>query len=135
MKNKSITPEFIVNSFADRPLPEPGEKRERLPRSAKLVASLDCGSGPGGGDYRTYLISKDRKRSGWCLWLKVSDYDTGEWIHLSVAWGEPCHVHRTTVAAKLLLSAVLKKDYFLSGFIRVTEAGILCQADIDKIME
>ena len=44
---------FDVQSYVGSDIAQLSGDGERPPRSAKLVGSLDMGSGPGGGDYRT----------------------------------------------------------------------------------
>ncbi len=51
-----------VQSYIGSEIAQMGSQGERPPRSAKLVVSVDMGSGPGGGDYRTYLISTDERK-------------------------------------------------------------------------
>jgi len=80
---------------------------ERPPRSAKLVASLDLGSGPGGGDYRKYYICSDKHRTGWALWEMINDYDTGRPIYARRAWGEPYKGYRAVEAAKRAFEAMM----------------------------
>ena len=113
------------------------ELDQRPPRSAKLVACIDFGSGPGGGDYRTYLLSTDRGRSGWSLWLMVSDYDTGKQIYCEAASGSPCRGYSAKYAAEQLLTKVLEDERDIGWADPppwgVMEAGLLDADDIERI--
>ena len=60
---------FEAHSYIGSHIAQLREDGKRPPRSAKLVAYLDMGSGPGGGDYRRYLLGTNRERSLWNLWL------------------------------------------------------------------
>ncbi len=110
---------------------------ERPPRSAKIVVSVDMGSGPGGGDYRTYLISSDQKRSGWTLWARGHDYDTGRPLYCRMAWGEPYKGYSASEAAKHLVEAVVK-DEMLEGIsvetMGVAAPGLLTSEDVQSIL-
>ena len=113
------------------------ENNERPPRSAKLVAEIDFGSGPGGGDYRTYFLCTDRKRSGWYLWMMVSDDDTGKRIYGNVAFGSPYRGISPKHAAEELLTKLLKDERYIewvaSGPWYVMEPGLLDADDIKSI--
>jgi len=108
---------------------------ERPPRSAKLVASLDMGSGPGGGDYRKYYICSDKHRTGWALWEMINDYDTGRPIYARRAWGEPYKGYPAVEAAKrMMLDCLLAEDKYRTE-IRVEVDGLLDGNDFDRILE
>jgi len=110
---------------------------ERPPRSAKLVASLDLGSGPGGGDYRKYLICSDKHRTGWALWEMINDYDTGRPLYARRAWGEPYKGYSAREAAKrMMLDCLLAESrLWMVNEIRVEVDGLLDGNDFDRIME
>lgn len=110
---------------------------ERPPRSAKLVASLDMGSGPGGGDYRKYYICSDKHRTGWALWEMINDYDTGRPIYARRAWGEPYKGYPAVEAAKrMMLDCLLAESRLWEvNEIRVEEDGLLDGNDFDRILE
>ena len=88
---------FEVQSY----LAELCEDGERPPRSAKMVAYLDLGSGPGGGDYRIYSLSTNRERSLWILWLTATDLDKP--LYGRVATGRPYRGYPARFAAEQLL--------------------------------
>ena len=113
---------------------------ERPPRSAKLVARIDMGSGPGGGDYRTYLLCTDKKRSGWWLWLMRSDYETGKPLYCTVAYGRPYRGYPAKWAAELLLTRSWEDEHALEGlgdlgrpYVVIEEDGLLTAEDIERI--
>ncbi len=78
---------FETQSYIGSDIAQMGYEGERPPRSARFVVAIDMGSGPGGGDYRTYLLSTDKERSGWTLWQMGHDYDTGKRLYCRVAYG------------------------------------------------
>src|SRR4051794_13893966 len=118
-----------VQSYVGSDIAQMGSQRERSPRAAELVASIDMGSGPGGGDYRTYLLSTDRERSGWTLWQKGSDYDTGKVLYCRVAYGTPGRGIHPKDAAEELLTKTWQAERDLEGVlphrILVELAGLL----------
>ena len=109
----------------------------RPPRSAKLVASLDMGSGPGGGDYRKYYLCSDKHRTGWALWEMINDYDTGRPIFARRAWGEPLKGYPAVETAKrMMLDCLLAESRLWEvNEIRVEEDGLLDGNDFDRILE
>ena len=129
--------DFKVEAYAGRDIEQMIEDNERPPRSAKLVAEIDFGSGPGGGDYRTYFLCTDRKRSGWYLWMMLSDYDTGKPVYDNVAFGRPYRGISPKHAAEELLTKLLedKRDIYeiASGSWYVMEPGLLDAGDIKRI--
>ena len=100
---------FEVQSYVGSDIAQFGYG-ERPPKSAKLVASVDMGSGPEGGDYRTYFLSTDRERSGWTLWQMGHDYDTGKRLYCRVAYGSPYRGFRAAYAAEQLLTKAWQDD-------------------------
>jgi len=126
---------FEVYSFIGSDIAQLGYG-ERPPRSAKFIASLDMGSGPGGGDYRTYLLSTDKERSGWTLWHMAHDYDTGKRLYCRVAQGGPYRGYPAKYAAEQLLTKVWLDEtdeglYFEN--VLVEEAGLLTAEDIQRV--
>jgi len=110
---------------------------ERPPRSAKLVADLDFGSGPGGGDYRKYYLCSDKHRTGWALWEMINDYDTGRPIYARRAWGEPYKGYPAVEAAKrMMLDCLLAESRLWEvNEIRACGEGLLGGEDFDRILE
>src|SRR3954454_14663473 len=93
---------FEIQSYVGSDIAQLREDGERPPRSAKFVVDLDMGSGPGGGDYRTYLLSTNRERSLWILWLRGNDYDSGKPMYYQVATGWPYWGYAARFAAEQL---------------------------------
>jgi 2-hydroxychromene-2-carboxylate isomerase len=95
------------------------------------------GSGPGGGDYRTYLLSSDKERSGWTLWQMGHDYDTGKRLYCRVAYGWPHRGCPAKSAAELLLTQTWEDerdlDVLMSSNALVEEAGLLIAEDVERI--
>ena len=126
--------QFEVQSYIGSEIAEMGYG-ERPPRSAKFVIELDMGSGPGGGDYRTYLLSSN-KRSGWTLWQMGHDYDTGKPSYCRVAYGWPYRGYPAKHAAEQLLTRVWEDERDQEGFpssVVVQKAGLLTAEDIERI--
>ena len=134
---ESMSKDFKVEAYAGGDIERMIENNERPPRSAKLVAEIDFGSGPGGGDYRTYFLCTDRKRSGWYLWMMLSDYDTGKPVYDNVAFGRPYRGISPKHAAEELLTKLLKDELDIWGMSSepwsVDEPGLLDADDIKSI--
>ena len=132
-------PEFKVRSNIGNDFGQIGSKEnegERPPRSAKLVAYIDYGSGPGGGDYRTCLLSTDRTRSGWTLWMVGYDGDTAKRLYCIIAWGKPYRGVPAKTAAQMLVTKSREDERELegaSGGALVMTAGLLDDDDIQVI--
>lgn len=45
----------------------------RPPRTAQLIGGIDYGSGLGGGDYRLYFLSGNRRKKRWHVWEETFD--------------------------------------------------------------
>ena len=110
----------------------------RPPRSAKLVADIDFGSGPGGGDYRTYFLCTDKTRSGWYLWLRLFDEDIGKPKYHMEAYGKPYRGYPAKYAAEQLLTEVLEEQrddgtWTASPPWYVMKPGLLSTDDIQQI--
>jgi hypothetical protein len=121
---------FEVQSY----LVELCEDGERPPRSAKMVAYLDLGSGPGGGDYRIYSLSTNRERSLWILWLTATDWDKP--LYGRVATGRPYRGYPARFAAEQLLIKSWQDERaigWLQDRARVMEEGLLNKQDIHRI--
>jgi len=136
MKSSSRQP-FSAESNTGMDLETMREFDERPPRSAKLVADIDFGSGPGGGDYRTYLLSTDRERSEWILWLMVFDDDTRNRVYGRAAYGSPYRGYPPKYAAERLLTKVLEDERDIGWVAEppwgVMEPGLLNADDIERI--
>jgi hypothetical protein len=125
-----------VQSYIGSDIAQMSDAGEHPPRSAKIVVKLDMGSGPGGGDYRTYLLCTDKKRSGWTLWQMGHDYDTGKRLYCRVADGWPYRGCPAKYAAEQLLTKVWEHERDLWGLAPnaiVEEAGLLTVEDIERI--
>jgi hypothetical protein len=121
---------FKVQSY----LAELSEDGERPPRSAKFVVDLDLGSSPGGGDYRTYLLSTDRKRSLWILWLRGNDWHKP--LYCRVAAGQPYRGYPAKYAAEQLLMKSWQDERGIGEvppYVSVLQEGLLTKADIRRI--
>ena len=128
---------FEVQSYVGSNIAQLGYG-ERPPRSAKFIASLDMGSGPGCGDYRTYLLSTDKERSGWTLWHMAHDYDTGKRLYCRVADGSPYRGYQPEYAAEQLLTKVWLDESDEGSLIQnvlVKEAGLLTAEDIQRVAQ
>jgi hypothetical protein len=130
---------FEIFSRVGIDLDELSMLEERPPRSAKLVAHVDFGSGPGGGDYRKYLVSADKCRTEWRLWVNHTDYDSGQSAYYLIAYGTPFRGHSAKYAAEQLLTKVLGDELQIDsvqfGGWQVLESGLLDIEDIDRIAE
>ena len=133
----STKQQFSTTSYAGVGIEQMHEPGTRPPSEAQLVVYLDCGSGPGGGDYRTYFISADKNRSVWELWQMISDYDTGESIYVIVAYGEPFQGYSAKQAAELLLTKSLIDDHDIEWVSEppwtIMKSGLLEPVDIERI--
>ena len=111
---------------------------EQPPRSAKVVASVDMGSGPGGGDYRTDLLSTDRKRSGWTLWAGGDDSAGGRKLYCTIAWGKPFRGYSARYAAEHLLAKSWEDEVALGCLgtrVVVTAPGLLTEEDVRRVAQ
>jgi hypothetical protein len=126
---------FEVQSYIGSEIAELREDGERPPRSAKMVAYLDLGSGPGGGDYRTYLLSTNRERSLWILWATATD-DSGKALYCQIATGRPYRGYPAKFAAEQLLIKSWQDERDLEGLsdgALVRGEGLLNKEDIHRI--
>lgn len=128
-------PEFKVRSHVGTDIAQYHEDGERPPRSGKLVVDLDLGSHPGGGDYRTYLLSTNRPRSLWTLWIRANDWDKP--LYCRVATGQPYRGYPAKFAAEQLLIKSWQDERDKWGWVPawalVLEPGLLRQEDINRI--
>ena len=132
MKSNQVFDEML--SYIGSDIAEIGFEDDRPPRSAKFVVSLDMGSGPGGGDYRTYLLCTDKTRSYWRLWMEYS----GHGQYCRIAWGEPYRGIPAERAAELLLTKSWEDErdregLYFYGKLYVEGEGLLTAEDIHRI--
>jgi hypothetical protein len=120
---------FQVQTYPDAQL-EALPSAQRKLRSSTFVAELDFGSGPASGDFRTYILSGNRK--GWTLWQKGNDYDTGTPLYCVVAFGWPADAVGAKEAASLLLENIWGSEENSSNF-TVLEEGLLNTAELKAI--
>jgi hypothetical protein len=126
---------FEAHSYVGTDIGQLHEDGERPPRSAKLVVDLDLGSHPGGGDYRTYLLSTNRQRSAWTLWIRGNDWDKP--LYCRIATGRPYRGYPARFAAEQLLIKSWKdardKEGWHPPWASVFEPGLLNHEDVDRI--
>ena len=132
MKSNQVFDEML--SYIGSDIAEIGFQDDRPPRSAKFVVSLDMGSGPGGGDYRTYLLCTNKERSSWNLWMEYS----GHGQYCRIAWGEPYRGIPAERAAELLLTKSWEDERDIEGLysygkLSVEGDGLLTAMDIHRI--
>ena len=123
-----------MQSYIGSDIAQIGLSNERPPRSARFVVSLDMGSGPGGGDYRTYLLCTNKERSSWNLWMEYS----GHGQYCRIAWGEPYRGIPAERAAELLLTKSWEDErqcegLYFYGKLCVEGEGLLTAEDIHRI--
>jgi hypothetical protein len=127
---------FEVHFYIGSEIAELRGDGERPPRSAKMVVYVDLGSGPGGGDYRTYLLSTNRERSLWILWLSGTE-DSGKRLYCQMATGRPYRGYPARFAAEQLLIKSWQDERDLEWWRpdcpRVMEEGLLNKEDIHRI--
>jgi len=126
---------FKVHSYIGTDIALFHEDGERPPRSAKLVVDFDLGSHPAGGDYRTYLLSSNRQRSAWTLWIRGNDWDKP--LYCRIAAGRPYRAYPARFAAEQLLikswQDARNKEEWLPPYACVLKPGLLNQEDINRI--
>jgi hypothetical protein len=126
---------FKVRSYIETNLFR--ESRERPPKSAKLVVDVDMGSTPGGGDFRIYLLSANRERSSWILWLNREDENGAYTQYFRIATGRPYRGHPARFAAEQLLTKTWQDERDMCGWVPpealVLNAGLLNQGDVRRI--
>ena len=132
-KRQTVQP-FEAYSYIGSDIAQLREDGERPPRSARLVAYLDMGSGPGGGDYRSYLLCTNCERSLWKLWLVGVNEKP---LYCEMATGEPYRGYPARFAAEQLLIKSWQDGRDLEGWhprnVLVIDAGLLNQEDIGRI--
>jgi hypothetical protein len=132
--DKGFAARFEVQSYIGSEIAELREDGERPPRSAKMVVELDLGSGPGGGDYRTYLLSTNRERSLWILWSRAYEDKP---LYCRIATGRPYRGYPARFAAEQLLIKSWQDERDLEGLLpdcaRVLREGLLNKQDIHRI--
>jgi hypothetical protein len=138
---QSMTPPndqpFQVHSYIGSNIAQMGEMNESPPQSAELVASVYLG----GNDNRTYLLSAklartDRETSGWTLWQKGSDYDTGQPLYCRVGFGYPLQSCQAAFAAAQILAKTWEDESMeglLVSQVTVDAAGLLSAEEVRRI--
>lgn len=111
---------------------------ERPAKSAELVASVWFG----GDDYRTYLLETRKRgvgrgKSGWILWQKGHDDNTGRPLYCRIAFGYPHSGREAAFVAEQLLTRALEDEGMLhteadGGTIEAE--GLLSSQDIRRIV-
>jgi hypothetical protein len=134
MTSLSKMPSFNIQTYIGSDIAQLGPDGERPSWRKLFLVSLDMGSGPGGGDYRSYFLVANRK--GWTLWLMGHDYDSGKPQYCRVAYGWPKTGCPAKEAAKQLLAASWEAE-ILEGRLHTAAAvqkeGLLTSADIEHI--
>jgi hypothetical protein len=128
---------FQVHSYIGSDIAQMGEMNESPPQSAELVASVYLG----GDDSRTYLLSTDlartdRETSGWTLWQKGSDYDTGQPLYCRVGFGYPLQGYQAAFAAAQILTTIWTDEDMeglLVSHVTVDAAGLLSAEEVQRI--
>lgn len=132
----SAAPPFEVHSYVGSDIAQMQEE-ERPADSAELVASVYLG----GDDYRTYLLETHKQGvgrgvSGWTLWQKGSDYETGAPLFCRIAFGYPYNGCAAAQVAEQLLIKALEDEHMLhteadGGTVKAE--GLLSVQDIRRI--
>jgi hypothetical protein len=111
-------------------------RAERPPRSAKLVVNIDLGSNPGSGDVRIYLLSTNRERSSWILWVRLED-ENGKPVYWRIATGRPYRGYPAKFAAEQLLTKIWQdqadKEGWRPPYTFVIAPGLLTGTDMRRI--
>jgi hypothetical protein len=110
---------------------------ERPAKSAELVASVWFG----GDDYRTYLLETRKRgvgrgKSGWILWQKGHDDNTGRPLYCRIAFGYPFSDRAAAFVAEQLLAKALEDEMMLHTEAdggAVEAEGLLSAQDIWRI--
>ena len=115
------------------------QEDERPSESAELVASVWFG----GDDYRTYLLETDKEgsgggSSGWTLWQRGHDDNTGRPLFCRIAFGYPYGGCAAPVVAEQLLAKALEDEHMLyaeaAGWVKVEAEGLLSAQVIRRIV-
>jgi len=90
------------------------------------------GSGPGSGDFRIYLLSTNRERSLWILWLMGENEKP---LYCRIATGRPYRGSPAKFAAERLLTKSWQDERDTEGWhppeALVLNAGLLNREDIE----
>ena len=92
-----------LQSFIGSEIAEPDYYKPDNLDCLELVASIDFGTGPGGGDYRTYLLERSPDGADNTLWLEIFDVDLGV-RRCRLACGWPADLTSQKSAELLLLA-------------------------------
>lgn len=114
------------------------ELPEKPPRSALFVASVDMFSQSACNQrFDKYLLSRNRKRSHWILWLGYFDDDMElKWVYMPYAL-MPCRGVSAKDAATEMLCAIWSeergRESLSTPFSAVGAAGLLTADDLREI--
>jgi len=126
-------PPFDIQTYIGSDIAQFRHGGERPSWRKVFLVSLIMGSGPGGGDYRSYFLVANRK--GWTLWEMGRDYDSGKPQYCRVAYCWPKTGCPAKEAAKRLLAAsweAERHDSYLSPGL-VEKEGLLTSTDVERI--
>jgi hypothetical protein len=139
-EQSSAAPAFKVHSYIGSEIADfDPERKERPPRTAKLVVGGDWSWSPAHSRSARYFLCTNRARSCWILWEEGFDDNTGKELYARVAFGYPYRGVPPKTAAEYLLRETWKDgatvyDQEIGGFC-VAEPGLLDAADVERIEE
>ena len=145
MTNDDLASVFKTGSYVGTEKAQYRVGGDKPPRTAKFVASIDWSRSPAPSPFSYYLLSTDRRRTGWFLWEQDTDDMTGKRVSCVVAWGKPYRRSAAKYAAKRLLAeewlAMLRLGWRTLDDLRglylrgpyVDQEGLLKKADIELI--
>ena len=77
MTNDDLASVFKTGSYVGTEKAQYRVGGDKPPRTAKFVASVDWSRSPAPSPFSYYLLSTDRRRTGWFLWEQDTDDMTG----------------------------------------------------------
>jgi hypothetical protein len=131
---------FEVQSYIGTDIAQLRDDGERPPKSAKFVADLEIDPNPAGGVSYTYLLSANRERSSWILWLKGENPEAERppFLYCRIATGRPYHRYDAKFAAEQLLmkSWQDERDVGRSAPMEICiwKPGLLTKQDIGRVI-
>jgi hypothetical protein len=105
------------------------------------VVDLEIDPNPAGGVYRTYLLSTNRERSAWTLWLKGENPDASRprFLYCPIAIGRPRRGYPAGFAAEQLLIKSWQDERDKWGLapvkVFIWKSGLLTKQDIHRIKQ